>query len=176
MHTPSSARIDMAMIEHVLCQWLSDGTLRIVPYGTNKKRLKKVLAIADYRPAQLRLNVCNSVRTLEKNCSVCSKCRRSMLDLELLGKLDLFKEAFDVDLYRKRFKSRDFAEILFPPPEYLNPFLHDSRRYAMAHGIDVAKQCTRMDRLCAYMHQTWIYRFLKAISLLGVVKRLLGRK
>ena len=25
-HTHSAARIDMAMVEHVLCQWLSDGT------------------------------------------------------------------------------------------------------------------------------------------------------
>ena len=176
MYTRPSTRIDMAMIEHVLCQWLSDGTLRIVPYGTNKKRLEKTQAIADYRPAQLRLNVCNSVSTLEKNCSVCSKCRRSMLELELLGKLDLFGEAFDIDTYRKKFKSRDFAELLYPPPEYKNPFLHDARRYAMAHGIDIGSHCTAMDRICAYMHQTWIYRFLKALSLLGVVKRILGRK
>ncbi len=176
MHMRPSARIDMAMIEHVLCQWLSDSSLRIVPYGTNKKRLEKVQAIADYRPAQLRLNVCNSVSTLEKNCSVCSKCRRSMLDLEILGKLDLFNEAFDVDLYRRKFKSRDFAELLYPPPEYQNPFLGDSRRHAMAHGIDVVKQCAWMDRLCARMHQTWVYRLLKALSLLGAVKRLLGRK
>lgn len=176
MHTRPEARIDMAMIEHVLCPWLSDGTLRIVPYGTNKKRLEKVQAIADYRPAQLRLNVCNSVSTLEKNCSVCSKCRRSMLDLEILGKLDLFNEAFDVDLYRRKFKSRDFAELLYPPPEYKNPFLGDSRRYAMAHGVDVVNQCTRMDRLCARMHRTWIYRLLKALSLLGAVKRLAGRR
>lgn len=176
MYTRPSTRIDMAMIEHVLCQWLSDGTLKIVPYGTNKKRLEKTQAIADYRPAQLRLNVCNSVSTLEKNCSVCSKCRRSMLELELLGKLDLFGEAFDVGTYRKKFKSRDFAELLYPPPEYKNPFLHDARRYAMAHGIDIRKQCAWMDRLCAYMHQTWVYRLLKALSLLGAVKRLLGRK
>ncbi len=175
-HTHSAARIDMAMVEHVLCQWLSDGTLKIVPYGTNRKRLEKTQAIADYRPAQLRLNVCNSVNTLEKNCSVCSKCRRSMLELELLGKLDLFREAFDIDMYRKRFKSRDFAELLYPPPEHKNPFLNDARCYAMAHGIDVVNQCAWMDRLCARMHQTWVYRFLKAISLLDAVKKLLGRK
>ena len=176
MHTHSDARIDMAMIEHVLSQWLSDCTLKIVPYGTNRKRLEKTQAIADYKPAQLRLNVCNSVSTLEKNCSVCSKCRRSMLELELLGKLDLFGEAFDIDQYRKKFKSRDFAELLYPPPEYKNPFLNDARRYAMAHGIDVKGQCTAMDRICARLHQTWIYRFLKAISLLGAVKKLFGRK
>ena len=99
-----------------------------------------------------------------------------MLDLEILGKLDLFNEAFDVDLYRKKFKSRDFAELLFPPPEYQNPFLGDSRRYAMSHGIDLVKQCAWMDRLCARMHRTWVYRLLKALSLLGIVKRLLGRK
>ena len=99
-----------------------------------------------------------------------------MLELELLGKLDLFGEVFDIDTYRKKFKSRDFAELLYPPPEYKNPFLHDARRYAMAHGIDVGSHCSAMDRICAYMHQTWIYRFLKALSLLGVVKRILGRK
>ena len=176
MHTDPSARIDMAMIEHVLCQWLSDPALRIVPFGTNRKRLEKTQAIADYRPAQLRLNVCNSVSTMEKNCSVCSKCRRSMMELELLGKLDLFREAFDVDRYRREFKPRDFAELLYPPPEHRNPFLNDARRFAVAHGIDIAGQSTGMDRICARLHRTWIYRFLSALSLLGAVKRIVGRK
>ena len=169
-------RLEIAMTEPVLCQWLSDRNLQIIPSGSSMTRLEKTRLLADYKPAQQCLNVCNSVNTMEKNCSVCLKCRRTMLDLELFNKLDEFRKVFDVDLYRQKFKPRDFAEILYPPPEHKNFFLHSSRRYAREQGIDVASQCTRLDRFCAFMHQTWIYEVLKKIHLLDFAKRLLGRR
>ncbi|NMA21534.1 MAG: hypothetical protein GX927_13240, partial [Lentisphaerae bacterium] len=121
-------RLDMALAEPVLAQWLGDGALQIIPYGNSMTRLEKTQLLADYEPAQQCLNVCNSMDTMEKNCSVCIKCRRTMLDLELLNKLDLFRKVFDVDLYRQKFKARDYAEMLYPPPD--NFFLKNSARYA----------------------------------------------
>ena len=174
-YSPWEEQIDMAHLEPMLCQWLGDRTLHIVPYGSNVNRLKKTMELVDYKPAQHCLNVCNSVDTMEKNCSVCLKCRRTMIDLELLGKLDSFRQVFDVDLYRKKFKSRDYAELLYPPPEYENLYLHRARSYALEHDIDIKGQCSKTDLICAYLHQTWFYRFLKKISLLDTVKRLLGR-
>lgn len=174
-YTKWEDQIDLAHMEPILCQWLGDRTLKILPYGSNVSRLEKTQELMDYKPAQHCLNVCNSVDTMEKNCSVCIKCRRTMLDLELLGKLDDFHSAFDVDLYRRKYKSRDFAEMLYPPPEEENLFLHRARRYADAHHIDIKSQCTTMDRFCAYLHQTWFYRLLKSLRLLDAAKLLLGR-
>lgn len=172
---PWEEHISLAHMEPVLCQWLGDRSLKIVPYGTNVTRLEKTKILADYPPAQHCLNVCNSVDTMEKNCSVCLKCRRTMLDLELLGKLDGFRSTFDVDLFRSKFKSRDFAELMYPPPEHENQYLNNSRAYAIRHGIDIKSQSAAIDRICAYMHQTWIYQLLDRIRLLDAVKRLLGR-
>ncbi len=171
---PVEKRINMDFVEAMLCQWLGDGNLQIIPYGNNLSRIEKTLLVADYVPAQQCLNVCNSVNMMERNCSVCVKCRRTMLDLELLNKLDQFRKVFDVDLYRQKFKSRDYAEMLYPPPT--NFYLNGSIRYAKAHGIDIVSQCTRLDRFCAFMHQTWIYKALKKIHLLDFAKRLLGRR
>lgn len=172
---PQEERIDMAQLEPILSQWLGDKTLHFIPYGSSRNRVEKTKMLVDYKPAQLCLNVCNSVSTLNKNCSVCIKCRRTMMDLELLGKLDEFREVFNVDLYRSQFKSRDFAELLYPPPAYQNLFLNNSRRYVLDHAIDVRQYCSTMDRVCAYLHQTWIYQLLDRIRLLDAVKRLLGR-
>ena len=173
--SPWEEQIDLAHMELVLCQWLGDRTLWIKPYGTNVTRLEKTEFLVDYPPARHCLNVCNSVDMMEKNCSVCLKCRRTMLDLELLGKLDEFRSVFDVDMFRTRFKSRDFAELMYPPPEHENQYLNNSRAYAIRHGIDIKSQSAAVDRICAYMHQTWIYQLLDRVRLLDAVKRLLGR-
>ncbi|NMA46488.1 MAG: hypothetical protein GX945_07995 [Lentisphaerae bacterium] len=172
---PEEQRFDMALLEPVLCQWLGDRNLQIIPYGNSMTRLEKTSLLADYEPARQCLNVCNSEKAMEINCSVCTKCRRTMLDLELLNKLDHFRKVFDVDLFRQKFKSRDYAEILYPPPERENFFLHSSRRYAREQGIDIASQCTQSDRFFAFMHQTWVYRVLKELHLLDFAKRLVGR-
>jgi len=174
-HIPWEDQVDLAHMEPLLDQWLGDRSLQVFPYGPNVTRLKKTEALLDYKPAQHCLNVCNSVDVMEKNCSICLKCRRTMLDMELMGKLDDFRQVFDVDLYRRKFKSRDFAELLYPPPEEENLYLHRARRYALEHNIDIKGQCTAMDRFCAYMHQTWFYRLLKRLRLLDAAKLLLGR-
>ena len=167
--------LEMDDIELMLCQWLGDKTLNIVPYGASATRLMKTQFIMNYPAAQQCLNVCNSIKTMEKNCSVCIKCRRTMMDLELLGKLDDFRSVFDVDLYRRKFKSRDYAEMMYPSPGYEYPFLDDARHYAIEHKIDIKSQIKTMDLVCAYLHQTWLYILLKKMNVLRIVKRLFGR-
>ncbi len=174
-NSPVETHIDLAYTEPLLCQWLGDNTLSIIPYGSSMTRIEKTQLLVDYAPAQNSLNVCNSVDTMEKNCSICLKCRRTMLDLDLLGKLDCFRNVFDIDKYRRCFRSRDYAEMIYPPPAYQSMFLNNSRHYALEHGIDIKEKTTFFDRLCAYLHQTWIYVFLQKINLLNVIKRSLGR-
>ena len=47
---------------------------------------------------QKYLHVCNKDKT---NCSKCSKCRRTMLALDFLGKLSDYREVFNLYYYYK---------------------------------------------------------------------------
>ncbi|MBQ6352559.1 MAG: hypothetical protein IJJ28_04770 [Lentisphaeria bacterium] len=169
-----TSNADMDVIAPILCPWLGDDSLRLIPCGTAKSRIEKMKLIVDYPPARHCLNVCNSTEVMEENCSVCLKCRRTMTDLEILGKLDDFRDVFKVDEWRDKYKSRDLAGIWRPAPNDI--FSHSSRRYAAGHDIDIKSQSSAADRFFAYMHATFVYRLLKNIHLLDILKRCAGRR
>ncbi len=59
--------------------------------------------ITDLPIAHKYLNVCVNYdpKFLTENCGECTKCLRTALSLEILGKLDLFSSVFDVAKIRK---------------------------------------------------------------------------
>jgi hypothetical protein len=66
----------------------STGALRIVHDGAESTRMRKVEVIAR-EPAALRmLRVCREQPESEMNCGQCEKCLRTMVALQLLGRLD----------------------------------------------------------------------------------------
>ncbi len=71
--------------------------LRIYSEGGEKTRFDKTKDIVDFEPARKFLHVC-----LHKpiNCNTCSKCKRTLVTLDILGKLDNFKEVFDIGYYK----------------------------------------------------------------------------
>jgi hypothetical protein len=73
--------------------WLSTETLETLHHGINASRMDKVLAIADWQPAQRFLRVCinEEGRDGAQNCSRCEKCFRTMIMLDLCQKLDQFQ-------------------------------------------------------------------------------------
>lgn len=79
---------------------LSNQNLRFELVGGETTRLGKVEYIAGYDITKRELNVCIDGIT---NCHNCRKCRRTMLDLYLIGKLDEFDKVFDVSwFYRNK--------------------------------------------------------------------------
>jgi hypothetical protein len=65
--------------------------------GKAGDRVDKTKIIADWDIAQKHLKVCAKKG---KNCSVCSKCNRTLMTLDALGKLDLFADVFDINVYK----------------------------------------------------------------------------
>ena len=59
-------------------------------------RDEKVKEIADWEIAQKYLRVCLAN---PKNCGISKKCKRTLLELDMYGKVELFRESFDVDYY-----------------------------------------------------------------------------
>ena len=73
---------------------------RLIMDGCQYTRSQKTENIADWDIAQRHLNVC--VNTTDgKNCSMCSKCMRTLVPLEAMGKLEKFSGVFDLQVYRK---------------------------------------------------------------------------
>lgn len=86
-----------------VCPLLSNNGLELISTGSRYNRGQKIEMIVNDPYVKEFFNVCtcSSDTDLEKNCSHCRKCRLTMLALDILGKLDDFKDVFDVEFYRK---------------------------------------------------------------------------
>lgn len=99
-------------------------------------RLEKTVALADDPIAQRYLDVCFRFNS----CGECSKCYRTLLTLDIIGKVDLFKNVFDV---RKFMQERDkaYAWLLKTKDGKMSDdnvvFAVDIYNYAMAQGIEI---------------------------------------
>ena len=71
-------------------------------------RYEKTERIADNHLAQKYLDVCFCFN----NCGKCSKCRRTLLTLDLLGKVQEFGQIFDVDAFEKD-KVQAYSDLLW---------------------------------------------------------------
>lgn len=76
----------------------STHNLKIYSEGGTKDRLSKTQFIVDNEIVQKYLHVCV---TSGKNCGRCIKCKRTILTLDALGKLEDFKNVFNLDYYNK---------------------------------------------------------------------------
>ena len=71
--------------------------------GCQYRRVDKIKNIADWDIAQKYLNVCLLQKGADStNCGVCPKCMRTLLTLEILGKLENFAQIFDLEEWKKK--------------------------------------------------------------------------
>ena len=77
----------------------STDTLKFYSSGGEALRTDKVRFISKDEAAKNHLHVCNFSES--HNCSKCDKCMRTMLSLDIVGKLEQFERCFDLGLYRK---------------------------------------------------------------------------
>ncbi|MCR5487748.1 MAG: hypothetical protein K6F35_09510 [Lachnospiraceae bacterium] len=101
--------------------------------GAELTRSEKTIYISDNRIAQKELFVCryvNSVNGKICNDSRCSKCTRTMIDLDIIGKLDNFRDVFDIDRYRKE-KNYYWGYLIYKgkKDEYTNSTLNMMKKY-----------------------------------------------
>lgn len=86
--------------ESYLVPLLSTENLELIIDGCQYRRTEKTENIADWAIAQKYLNVC--VQSEDgTNCSVCSKCMRTLIPLEAMGKIDAFAGVFDIEKFHK---------------------------------------------------------------------------
>ncbi|MDH0115885.1 hypothetical protein N7379_15465 [Rhizobium pusense] len=91
---------DTAALELLLLYVFTGSDLRIATGGAKSERLDKTRGIVDFPAARKFLNVCLDPHA-EVNCGRCGKCRRTLLMLDYLGKLENFRGVFDLDEYQR---------------------------------------------------------------------------
>lgn len=117
---------DSRIMEHcvqLLAPLLSTESTEIFVADGAKNRAEKIALIADNPLTKKYLNVCwreflvnkyGDKRLLQSetlNCSRCDKCQRTMMALELLGKLDEYDKLFDLKQWEKE-KTRYIQKII----------------------------------------------------------------
>ena len=151
--------------EALLCQCLSTESLNFIlsDYAT---RLKKTVAIADDKLAQKYLDVCFCFNS----CGKCSKCIRTLVTLDIIGKVDQFREIFDVDDFKKH-KAEAYFEILKTKDgdakEDNAVFAKDLYRMATSKGLIPQKSIE--------MYEKYLKK-LKVVRLKNSIKNILRHK
>lgn len=100
----------MARSDPVALPMLSTARLECHAVGGEWTRVEKTIRVADLAESWRFLDVCTSADA-DGNCSVCAKCLRTLLTLDLASLLDRYADAFDLAAYR-RHRSRHIAKTL----------------------------------------------------------------
>ena len=87
--------------ESYLAHLLSTECLSLVIDGCEFTRAEKIERIVDWDIAQKYLDVCMALPEDGRNCSKCTKCMRTLLVIDAMGKIDNFRDVFDLDVYHK---------------------------------------------------------------------------
>ena len=105
--------------------------LKLVSDGCQYTRSEKTELITDWEIAQKFLYVCSGKKSVI-NCCECTKCRRTLLPLDAMGKLDKFSAVFDIDKYRKHEKDFKYRLVLANGREV---FATDNYQYCKRKGM-----------------------------------------
>lgn len=99
---------DTAHYDLLNTRCLSTENLTFYSSGGEATRTDKIKFISDFPITYPKLNVCIAEAV---NCNRCDKCRRTMLALYAIGRLDRYSEAFDVEYFKKH-KHAYFAKMM----------------------------------------------------------------
>ena len=157
-------------VNMMLLPWLSTESLDLVDDGNLYDRSAKTELVAGYPPAAKYLNVCYGHDTLDTNCSVCPKCARTLLTLEILGRLDAFGGVFDIPRYKREVRRRLIAETVVG--ERRNLFAKHLMDLARERGVDLRREVNVLDLFRARMLNGRLHTFIRNNP---VLKRLAKR-
>ena len=84
--------------EGLLCECCQTETLRFMT-SDRVSRPEKLQALADDEDVRKYVAVCYDTGPHGENCGRCYACMKTMIPLDIMGRLDLFRESFELDKY-----------------------------------------------------------------------------
>lgn len=93
----------IALIDPELLRLMSSAGVDLESAGLTYTRVQKTEIVARSEVAQKYINVCLRKKAGRgfQNCGICTKCKRTLLALELYGALADFEESFDLQAWRR---------------------------------------------------------------------------
>lgn len=164
-HVRVGPTYDISYADPVVLPLLSTGALRARSVGSAYTRVQKTLKVADLDLARKQLDVCAIEHV--GNCSRCWKCKRTLLTLEVLERLDDFSEVFDLEVWSSE-RNTYLQEVC--RDRRRDPQLRDVLRLATERGYRIPMRQQLMGNLQAVAGET--YR--RARTLGGRVLRAAG--
>ena len=141
LHVKGSS--DTGFTDPIILPLLSASGVHCVSANAHLSRVEKTALIADWHLAQRWLDVCLRSRDDGRNCSTCWKCCRTILTLELLGKLDAFQDRFNLARYRA--VRADFVAKLLD--KRLDPLAREVLDLAREQGVKLGSLRCRLEAL-----------------------------
>ena len=96
--------------EGLLCKSLRTETLKYIS-SDNDSRVTKLKALADDDVFQKTASVCFNTGNNGENCGECYGCMKTMIPLDVMGKLDGFGESFDLERYYRN-REQTFRSLI----------------------------------------------------------------
>lgn len=91
---------DIARFDPLAFHLFSTEGLDCVSTGGQLSRVEKTQLVAEFEPSRRYLNVCVDPAYEGRNCSVCFKCCRTLLTLEVIGEAEAYADVFDLERFR----------------------------------------------------------------------------
>lgn len=157
----NSRSCSISSVDNLLLPNLATESFLPMPDGADASRAEKTAAVADSREVRKYLNVCGNSHSIDRNCSECFKCRRTMLTLDILGKLPAFSEVFDLSKFSEREKRRYIADVLNRRRE--DPLSADICELAEARNYRLEARTSRLLRLYMRFTRTRLFSRLHAL-------------
>lgn len=152
---------DTAFYDLLTLPNLSTQNIKFILVGAENTRQEKIHFISQYSITHKHLNVCllpseNSV----SNCNNCPKCKRTMLNIYLAGKMDEYSKAFDFELFKKNKR------------KYIRWAIYNKKAIDMGEiyiALKNKKEIKFLDRIIV-MFEKFIYGLKKIYWKLGKLK------
>lgn len=139
---------------------LSTKNLRIYSEGEGMSRLTKLKDVVNYRPSYKYLNVCLKTSA---NCGVCEKCVRTLLEIDALGKLEKYKDVFDVEYY-KQHKQWYLTQMLMQIAQHKHDYFELYPYFKKDITLKIRLKAFKLKDIIPYsMKQTMVYKRIKSI-------------
>ncbi len=134
---------DMSLYDILITAMLSTESVDIYSTGCQFTRVEKTAMIAEYEPTWRYLNVCVC---RNGNCSTCFKCMRTLLTLDILGKLKNYDKVFNLSEYR-RCKNRYIAQVIAYRTSYFYKDIYNEMRRKGIH-VPIESRLLACKHLC----------------------------
>jgi hypothetical protein len=150
----------MAYTDTLTLPLLSTELVDAASVGSEYSRVEKTLRASTVPESYDALDVCVTASHAGPgmNCSRCWKCLRTMLTLDIAGKLDFYSSCFDLDVYEKH-KANFMAETLISQ----KPLAREIVEFAKARGYSFPADV----RLYASMDRYHLLGVFKGMQRLG---------